>query len=290
MENLLKQLDNMQEQFPSKQRKLCKYIISHGKSAYLMSVGKLAEESGVGRATVMRLIESLGFATYADFKAALNESNFTLMEEDYKSNPFFWENSSQPLEGDIEISDSIAACCDESIALLQQAKQDISRESFSKIVDLLIAARTVNILGLRTSSAISRYASYMLSYFLDDVRDLSENESLIYDRIVQAKPGDVVLIFGSASITATSTRVAKLCKARGIPVILIVDDAHLEIVSCADCVLITPRTDSTRLTVIPFLMLLESLINEIGVRMAPLSVNTMNEINHLIIQEGIVQN
>ena len=37
-------------------------------------------------------------------------------------------------------------------------------------------------------------------------------------------------------------------------------------------------------------MVLEALINEIGTRLAPLSVQKMNEINRYIISEGIIRN
>ena len=90
MKNLLERLSTIESTLPTKQKKLCEYITANGKSVYLMSVGSLSEAAGVGRATVIRLVESLGYPSYAEFKKALNASYFEAAENHYHSNPFFW--------------------------------------------------------------------------------------------------------------------------------------------------------------------------------------------------------
>lgn len=286
MKNLIDQLGTVKFTLPAKQKKLCDYIIENGKQVYLMSVGSLAEAAGVGRATVIRLVEGLGFSTYADFKKALNASYFVAAENHYNSNPFFWvddEGTSVPDE-----KDSINACCGESMRVLQQAARELDREQFNRSVDLLISSWRVNVLGLRTSAPIAKYAYYMLGYFISDIRDLSENESLAYDWLLNAHQGEAVLMFGSMAVTATSVRLAKLCKERGIPLILITDRDDMPALPYATYRLVVPHTNSTRSTALPFIMVLEALVNEIATRMAPLSVQKMNEVNRYIIEEGII--
>ena len=174
--------------------------------------------------------------------------------------------------------------------LLQQAAKELDRTQFGKIVDILIASWRVNVLGLRTSAAIARYAYYMLGYFIPDIRDLSENESLAYDWLINAHQGEVTLMFASIPVTATSVRLAELCHERGIPLVVITDREDTPVLEYATYQLILPHTESTRATSLPFYMVLEALINEIGTRLAPLSVQKMNEINRYIISEGIIRN
>lgn len=288
MKNLLERLSTIESTLPTKQKKLCEYIIANGKSVYLMSVGSLSEAAGVGRATVIRLVESLGYPSYAEFKKALNASYFEAAENHYHSNPFFWADEQGALLP--EDTDSINACCGESMRLLQQAAKELDRTQFGKIVDILIASWRVNVLGLRTSAAIARYAYYMLGYFISDIRDLSENESLAYDWLLTAHQGEVVLMFASMPVTATSVRLARLCQERGIPLVVITDREDTPALEYATYRLILPHTKSTRATLLPFYMVLEALINEIGTRLAPLSVQKMNEINRYVISEGIIRN
>lgn len=288
MKNLLERLGTIENTLPAKQKKLCEYIIDNGKSVYLMSVGDLSEAAGVGRATVIRLVESLGYPSYAEFKKALNASYFEAAENHYHSNPFFWADEQGALLP--EDTDSINACCGESMRLLQQAAKELDRTQFGKIVDILIASWRVNVLGLRTSAAIARYAYYMLGYFIPDIRDLSENESLAYDWLINAHQGEVMLMFASMPVTATSVRLAELCHERGIPLVVITDREDTPVLEYATYQLVLPHTESTRATSLPFYMVLEALINEIGTRLAPLSVQKMNEINRYIISEGIIRN
>lgn len=288
MKNLLEHLGNICATLPTKQRKLCEYIIANGKSVYLMSVGDLSAAAGVGRATVIRFVENLGYPSYTEFKKALNASFFIAAEEHYYSNPFFWvDDEGTPLPDE---KDSINACCSESMHLLQRAAKELDRVQFGKIVDLLISSWRVNVLGLRTSAPMASYAYYMLGYFIPDIRDLSENESLAYDWLINAHQGEAVLLFASMPVTATSIRLARLCKERGIPLVVITDREDTPLLPYATYQLILPHTNSTRVTILPFIMALEALINELGTRLAPLSVQKMNEINHFIINEGIVQN
>ena len=282
MKNLLERLSTIESTLPTKQKKLCEYITANGKSVYLMSVGSLSEAAGVGRATVIRLVESLGYPSYAEFKKALNASYFEA-ENHYHSNPFFWADEQGALLP--EDTDSINACCGESMRLLQQAAKELDRTQFGKIVDILIASWRVNVLGLRTSAAIARYG-----YFIPDIRDLSENESLAYDWLINAHQGEVMLMFASMPVTATSVRLAELCHERGIPLVVITDREDTPVLEYATYQLVLPHTESTRATSLPFYMVLEALINEIGTRLAPLSVQKMNEINRYIISEGIIRN
>lgn len=288
MKNLLERLSTIESTLPTKQKKLCEYIIANGKSVYLMSVGSLSEAAGVGRATVIRMVESLGYPSYAEFKKALNASYFEAAENHYHSNPFFWADEQGALLP--EDTDSINACCGESMRLLQQAAKELDRTQFGKIVDILIASWRVNVLGLRTSAAIARYAYYMLGYFIPDIRDLSENESLAYDWLINAHQGEVTLMFASMPVTATSVHLAELCHERGIPLVVITDREDTPVLEYATYQLVLPHTESTRATSLPFYMVLEALINEIGTRLAPLSVQKMNEINRYIISEGIIRN
>lgn len=232
MKNLLERLSTIESTLPTKQKKLCEYIIANGKSVYLMSVGSLSEAAGVGRATVIRMVESLGYPSYAEFKKALNASYFEAAENHYHSNPFFWADEQGALLP--EDTDSINACCGESMRLLQQAAKELDRTQFGKIVDILIASWRVNVLGLRTSAAIARYAYYMLGYFIPDIRDLSENESLAYDWLINAHQGEVTLMFASMPVTATSVRLAELCHERGIPLVVITDREDTPVLEYAD--------------------------------------------------------
>lgn len=284
MTNILAVLKERTASMPAQQRKLSEYILSNNNYVCLMTVKELSEKSGVGRATIMRLVESLGYTSYSDFKRDLNDANLIAFDCDKLANPFVW-----PCQEEVtEKNSSIDACCQESVWLIQQVAEKLDRDAFDHIVNLLTSARRVNVIGFRSTRPLARFFYYQMQFFQENIRDLSDSESLLYDRIFSFHPGDVMLILSTSPVTSTSIRAAKLCKERSIPVIVLTDNPESTLFQLADFNLQIPRTDSTRLSVVPLIVVLESIINEIGSRMALLSIPSLNTINKYLFDEKII--
>lgn len=283
MTNILAMLKERTASMPAQQRKLAEYILSNNNYVCLMTVKELSEKSGVGRATIMRLVASLGYTSYSDFKRDLNDANLIAFDGDKLANPFVW-----PCQEEAEKNNSIDACCQESVWLIQQVAEKLDRVAFDNILNLMTSARRVNVIGFRTTRPLARYFYYQMQFFQENIRDLSDSESLLYDRIFSFHPGDVMLILSTSPVTSTSIRAAKLCKERSIPVIVLTDNPESTLFQLADFSLQIPRTDSTRLSVVPLIVVLESIINEIGSRMALLSIPSINTINKYLLDEKII--
>lgn len=283
MENLLDKLREVQDSLTIKQRMLCKYIIQNCKTVYLMPIGDLSEKSNVGRATIMRFLDVLGYRSYTEFKRALNHACNIEFEADKISNPFFWSKTRN------KSLDSLTDCLDESIQLLQKTAAEVDSERFGHIVDLIISAKRVNVLGLRSSSPIAKYTVYQLQNFVD-AYDLSDNESMIYDRLYRRQTGDILLLITLQPTTTTSVRVAELCSQWNIPVIVITDDRNASVLKYATDHICVARSDSSRLSILPHMLILEAIINELGVRMAPLSVHTLDQLNQFLLEQNVISN
>ena len=283
MENLLDRLHKMQDNLTIKQRTLCKYIIQNCKTVYLMPIGDLSEKSGVGRATIMRFLDVLGYHSYTDFKRDLNHACNIDFEADKISNPFFLSTTGN------KSLDSLADCLEESIQLLQKTVAELDPIHFGHIVDLIISAKRVNVLGLRNSSPISKYTVYQFQNFVD-AYDLSDNESMIYDRLYRHQSGDILLLITSQPTTTTSVRVAELCSKWNIPIIVITDDPNASVLNYATSHICVARSDSSRLSILPHMLVLEAIINELGIRMAPLSVRTLDQLNQFLLEQKVISN
>ena len=281
MDNLLDKLHQIQDRLTIKQRTLCKFIIQNSKTVYLMPIGELEEKSGVGRATIMRLLNTLGYNSFVEFKRDLNAACSIGFEADKVSNPFFWSKSSDRISG------SMAECLEESISLLQKTAAETDSDQFSRMIDLLMSAQKVNVLGLRASKPIAQYMTYQLRYFVDAV-DLSENESMVFDWIFRCQRGELLLLISSNPTTATSIRVARLCRERDMPVVVITDKPDASILEYATNHICVSRSDSSRLSILPHMLVIEAIINELGIRMAPVSVRTVDQLNQFFLQQKII--
>ena len=88
--------------------------------------------------------------------------------------------------------------------------------------------------------------------------------------------------------TTTSIRIAELCDQKHIPVLVITDYSKSSLLKFATSALITARSESTRLSILPILFLLEAIFNELGVRMAPVSVNSVELTNRFLMNNKVI--
>jgi len=114
-------------------------------------------KANVSEATVTRFISSLGFSAFSEFKReiagrALNDFSTTKRLSDsvedfgQEGNIFL-----EILKGDIEN--------------IKELPAKISDQIFTETIDLLCAARSIYILGLRSSYALAFYLSFTLRFF-----------------------------------------------------------------------------------------------------------------------------
>ena len=66
--NIIDKIIQIKDVPPKKQRMLCNYLAINYVDAGMMTVAELTQQSGVGTTTVMRLMKTLGYENYSDFK------------------------------------------------------------------------------------------------------------------------------------------------------------------------------------------------------------------------------
>ena len=281
MYNLLETLATPPDDMPSQQKKLCRYISTNCQSAYLMTIGELSSKAGVGRATVMRLLERLQYKSYSDFKKELNNACIEQFVDQNMDQPFVWPPEIQ------EEDDNLTRCFIESTQLMRKTLETLDRAQFNRILDLLLNGRQINLLGLRTSFAVSQYFGYQLEMLLSNVRQLGDNESLSYDRALRFGQGDVLFVIGLVPVTASTVHIVKLCHQMGVPVVVITDSPTSPLLPFATASLCTPRNENKRLSILPTMAVLEAICNEIGLRTAPMSVRTLNRRDQYLSEQQI---
>jgi DNA-binding MurR/RpiR family transcriptional regulator len=282
-EDLVAKIKCIYENLPSRQQHLCHYIMANAQAVCTMPIDVLSKNASVGRATIMRFINGLGFDSYISFKQHLFESMTVHFVADHVSNPFFWPD--KPIK---TITDSLDECCKESVILMQETVKTIHRADFKQFIELLLNAGRVNTLAFRTSYPLASYTCLQLSQFLDNVRNLSYSESLSFDSALKFNKDDILLIISSNPTTSTSIKIAELCYKKKIPILIITDSSSSSLLKYATCALVTARSESTRLSILPIMLLLEAIFNELGIRTAPVSVQNVEAANRFLMNNRII--
>lgn len=240
------------------QKIIAEYIMSNYDKAAFMTASKLGEVVGVSESTVVRFATSLGFSGYPSLQSALQElikNKLTTvqrlsMSDNYSNNEV---GLKKILRTDME---NIKATID-----------DMNVEIFEKVVDSILEARRIYILGLRSSTALADYLGFYLGILVDDVKVVKTGTSDVFEQILRVTKDDLVIGISYPRYSRRTLDVLKYVKGQQCKIVGITDSLVSPIANIADYTLIAR---SNMLSFVDSLVAPMSLINAliiaIGIR------------------------
>ncbi|WP_339226916.1 MurR/RpiR family transcriptional regulator [Oceanobacillus sp. FSL K6-2867] len=279
--NILDTILSKKDFLPKKQRILCEYIIENYKSVGVLTITELAEKVGIGTTTILRVVKALGYDSFQEFKKEFH--HFTINS----GNSTWWhlQRSFIDNESDSEIP-AMATAWNEINYLLNETMNDNLIENMEKAVQLILRMDTINVLGLRTSKVAAIYFENLLAEFYPKTRQLSYDHEFIFDRILQFKKGDLLILIAQSPFTTLSLKVAEYCYQQGHPFILITDHYSCPVASYAEIVFHTQASDK-QYSIVPTMALLETLVIEIGKRTSSHSIDHLQKLGDLLKEKNI---
>ena len=280
LENILK----IKDVLPKKQRALCNYLALNYKRIGVMTVAELAENAGVGTTTVMRLVQTLGFDSFADFKRALVNASLVKNTSSYHSMKQGFSRTAEPESGA-----TLRQVAEDGMHVLENLCTPSNLTQFEKAIQMMLDANTIYTLGLRSSRALPLYFEYNVDRFHPNVRQLSRESEFVFDRVVvNVKPEDVVLIYSVWPCTKRTIQAGELCHKLGIPIILITNTSLNPLAKIADAMIDTntvnhPSGDTAIFAVT------EALISELGRRTAPESTQNIERIERVLNENDLIR-
>ena len=218
MRSILDKIYAEYKSFTPSQQKLAEYLSQHLEEALILNANQLAKKVGVSEATFTRFIARLGFSGFSEFKREIG--NFILQghsttERLADSAETFGISDSVFLEilrGDIENIHSITG--------------SISNELFEKAVHKLSSAKTIYLLGLRSSYALAFYLAFNLRFFLKSVNLIKPGIGDIPEQVLSTAKGDVLIAISFRRFTREVVNIAEKMK-RKKAYIIAVTSSHL---------------------------------------------------------------
>lgn len=204
-------------QFSKGQRAIAAYITECYEKAAFMTANKLGKTVGVSESTVVRFAMELGFDGYPAMQKALQEmvmNRLTAVQRIEVTNDRLGDQDllSMVIQSDME--------------KLRQTAETISREDFSEVVETVLKARRVYIIGSRSTAVLAGFFGYYLRHMLDSVHVItSSGASEMFEQIIGVGPEDVVLAFSFPRYSSATFKGAEFCRSIGAKVIGITDSA-----------------------------------------------------------------
>ncbi len=230
MEEIFQQISAKYNTLPPRQRKVAEYLFHNLNQAILLNSTQIAAEANVSEATVIRFINGLGFSGFSDFKRAVGKK----ILDDYSTSTRLVE-SAKTLEGRTSLFSDILMG---DIEKIRDLGSQTSEEKFKKAVKKLCSARSLYILGLRSSYALAFYLAFDLRFFLDSVRLVELGVGDIPEQLRDIGPSDVLVVISFKRYTRETVKIAEKVKKRGTFIIAITNSKLSPTAQLSDMALI----------------------------------------------------
>ncbi|MDE7218620.1 MAG: MurR/RpiR family transcriptional regulator [Oscillospiraceae bacterium] len=233
-QDVLHTIQDNTPRFSKGQKRIAAYILSNYDKAAFMTASKLGELAGVSESTVVRFAFLLGYDGYPAMQKALQDmvrGKLTSIQRIQTSNDRLFS------------SDVVSSVLQMDMEKIRMAIEDVDRSAFSAVVDKLVAARYIYILGVRSSSFLAGYLHFYLHLIFENVILVTSNSAGdILESILRIGPGDVLVGISFPRYSKSTVKGVRFAHDRGADVVAITDSAVSPLYPLASSVLLA-RSD-----------------------------------------------
>ena len=234
MQDLLTILETARPSLSKGQKLIADYIRNHYDKAAYMTASRLGSEVGVSESTVVRFALELGYDGYPALQHMIQETvrmRLTSLQRIEVANHRL---------GDTNILDHVLASDAEKI---KYTLDNIDRAAFDRAVESLLHARSIYIIGMRSSSPLAEFLNYYLNFMFDNVHRIrTTSGSEIFEQLMRIGEGDVMLAVSFPRYSTRIVNAVEYAAQAGAQVISITDSGNSPIARDAHAVL-TARSD-----------------------------------------------
>lgn len=260
MENdLLSVLARGSSKFSKGQRVIAKYILNNYDKAAFMTAGKLGRIVGVSESTAVRFAAELGYDGYPSMRKALQEMIRHRL------------TSVQRIEvakSMIDDTDLVKSIIGSDMQNLQATLELLEHDSFNKLVDSIVEAKNIYIVGMRTSTSLATFLGLYLNLLRDNVNVVHDTAaSEIYEQIIRISTGDLFIGISFPRYSSHTVDAMQFAKKMGAKTAAITDSSASPLNGIAD-VCLHAKSDMVSFldSLVAPMSLINAIIVAVGIR------------------------
>ena len=228
--DLLKTIQDGMRSFSKGQRLIASYILEHYEKAAYLTAARLGAIVGVSESTVVRFAIELGFAGYPEFQGALQKmirSRLTSFQRMEVTNT---------LIGEGDVLDKVLMSDMEKI---RHTMEEIDHDSFEEAIDLIVKAKNIYIIGVRSSSSLAGFLNYNFRMIFDNVRFVQTTSgSEMFEQIMNVGKGDVMIAISFPRYSTRIINAVEYARSRDADVVALTDSKLSPIAAYANQLMI----------------------------------------------------
>jgi DNA-binding MurR/RpiR family transcriptional regulator len=232
--DLIKRINTNYSKLSKGQKLLANYIIDHYEKAVFLTAARLGKIVGVSESTVVRFANELGYDGYPKLQRALEELVKTKLTSIQRV-----EVTSDRIDQAHVLKSVLQSDADK----IKYTLEEIDEEVFDQAVEMILQARTIYIIGVRSCAALANFLGFYFNLVFDNVKLIHTNSvSEMFEQIYRLKEDDVVIGISFPRYSKRTLKAMEFAKARKAGVITITDSLLSPMIQFADCSLIA-RSD-----------------------------------------------
>jgi DNA-binding MurR/RpiR family transcriptional regulator len=200
-----------------------------------MTASKLGEKVGVSESTVVRFANALDYGGYPKLQKELQElikTKLTTVQrlelsEDYSND-----------------KDVLKKVMKSDLDNIRKTIEEIDANNFQMVIDSILDAKRVYILGLRSSIVLAEYLGFYLNFILENVHIVPSGINDIFDQLININEEDVIIGISFPRYSKKTLEALQFAKDQGSTIIGITDGPFSPIKSLAEFTL-TARSNMT---------------------------------------------
>lgn len=230
--DLIDRLNLTGKKLSKSHRLIADYIVDHYDKAVFMTAAVLGDIVGVSESTVVRFAVALGYEGYPQLQHALQElvrHRLTAVQR--------FEMSS-----DMEESAVLSTVLKADMLNIRHTADAVDEKAFAEVVNKMLSAKSIYILGLRSAAPLAQFFAYYLSFIFDDVRLVAASSTDVFESIARIKKDDVLIGISFPRYSTRTLEAMRFAQECGAEVIGITDGMMSPLYRQAD-ICLTARTD-----------------------------------------------
>ncbi|MCI6630751.1 MAG: MurR/RpiR family transcriptional regulator [Lachnospiraceae bacterium] len=194
------------------------FISDHYDQAVFMTAAKLGEKLGISESTVVRFASGLGYDGYPEFQKAL---------EEWVQNKLNTVQRMSAKYGKSTQSEILSTVLSADIEKIQDTMENLDSAAFETAVDIILEAKTVYIVGIRSCEPLADFLSFYLNMIRGNVQLLrTTSVSEMFEQMIRIDEKDAIVGISFPRYSMRTLKAMEFANDRNAKVITITDSVH----------------------------------------------------------------
>ena len=268
--------------FSKGQKRIAEYLLVHYDEAVYMNSLALGQITGVSESTVVRFAKVLGYKGYKEFIRELASA------VKIRLNSLQRLGIGNLLIGEEDTVDKVLSLDADSV---KKSADWLDREQFEGAVSAIAGAKSIYVMGVRSSFSLASFLSYYLKMMFKTVSLVTgASTGEMFEQIRAIEEGDIMIGISFPRYSKSTVRALDYAKKRKAGIVAITDSPQSPLAASADF-LLTARSEIVSFvdSLVAPLSIVNALLAAVGSRRSETLQNTLVELESIWDEYGVYE-